>query len=323
LTYSERMLIFVIMNDETKKDRSPNCPKISLEEAVKMTRQLYEKAGKAKMKRVAACGALGYAGLTGSSLTMLGALNQYGLIDLDREAGGVSVSPLAIKIMHPTSKEESRFSLTESALNPRVFRVLYTEGFHHCEESVLANNLVQQGFTPDTARKVASVYLSNIKFAELDSDSIRGPSDAKKEEIKRSLESSTGQIHSISKEIIQSERPPETSQSNKKLLAQYSIPIGASEATLIFTGEKLTVEDFDALADYVSIFKKQFERKQKAERTNPQWPEPPFVALWKGSNFEKMVKIISVLGEENGEIVYKDADGTSIPAQELFPDRQK
>jgi hypothetical protein len=51
----------------------------------------------------------------------------------------------------------------------------------------------------------------------------------------------------------------------KKVLAQYSIPIGASEATITFTGEKLAVEDFDALADYVAIFKKQFERKQVSE----------------------------------------------------------
>ena len=57
-----------------------------------------------------------------------------------------------------------------------------------------------------------------------------------------------------------------TKQTGKKVLAQYSIPIGASEATMTFTGEKLSVEDFDALADYVAIFKKQFERKQTAEK---------------------------------------------------------
>ena len=51
----------------------------------------------------------------------------------------------------------------------------------------------------------------------------------------------------------------------KNVLAQYSIPIGASEATITFTGEKLSEEDFDALADYIAIFKKQFERKQKSE----------------------------------------------------------
>src|ERR1017187_9324394 len=100
------------MSDENKQDRSPNCPKISLEEAVKLTKQLYEKVGKAKVKRAAAAGALGYSGLTGSSLTMLGALNQYGFIDLDRETSGVSVSPLAIKILHPVRAEDAKLSLT-------------------------------------------------------------------------------------------------------------------------------------------------------------------------------------------------------------------
>ncbi len=58
------------------------------------------------------------------------------------------------------------------------------------------------------------------------------------------------------------------------MLAQYSIPIGASEATITFTGEKLAVEDFDALADYVAIFKKQFERKQAAENKESSVHEP-------------------------------------------------
>lgn len=254
------------MSDENKQDRSPNCPKISLEEAVKLTKQLYEKVGKSKVKRAAAAGALGYSGLTGSSLTMLGALNQYGLIDLDRETSGVSVSPLAIKILHPVSAEDAKLSLMTSALNPKVFNVLYTEGFHHCDESVLANNLIQNGFTPENAKKVAAVYLSNIHFTNLDSESIRGASDAKKDEIKAKMEAGTHQPHPVSREIIENEIPEQAKPTGKKVLAQYSIPLGSNEATLVFNGEKLSLDDFDALGEFVVFAKKQFERKQKSEQ---------------------------------------------------------
>jgi hypothetical protein len=198
---------------------------------------------------------------------MLGSLNQYGLIDLDRETSGVSVSPLAIKILHPVRAEDLKLSLMTSALNPKVFNVLYTEGFHHCDESVLANNLIQNGFTPENAKKVAAVYLSNIDFTNLNSDSIRGASDAKKDEIRSNMEAGTNQLHPVSRDILESEIPEQPKQTGKKVLAQYLIPLGSNEATLVFNGEKLSLDDFDALGEFVTFAKKQFERKQKAEES--------------------------------------------------------
>jgi DNA-binding transcriptional regulator YhcF (GntR family) len=252
------------MSDESKRDKSPNCPKTSLEDAIKLAKQLYDKVGKAKIKREVAAGALGYSGITGASLTMLGALNQYGLIEQERGTG-VCISPLAIKIFHPVSEQEAKMDKITAALTPKVFNVLYTEGFHHCEESVLSNNLIQNGFTPDQAKKVAAVYLANIRFTNLDSESIRGASDARKDEIKAKMEAGMHQLHPVSQEILEAEIPTDAKHPSKKVLAQYSIPIGANEATITFTGEKLSGEDFDALGEYVGIFKKQFERKQKAE----------------------------------------------------------
>ncbi len=260
------------MSDESTRDKSPNCPKISLEDAIKLTKQLYDKVGKAKIKREVAAGALGYSGLTGTSLTMLGAINQYGLIEQERGTG-VAVSPLAVRIFHPTSERDSIEAKITAALSPKVFNALYTDGFHHCEESVLANNLIQNNFTPENAKKVAAVFLSNITFTNLNSDSIRGPSDAKKDEIKASLESGTAKLHPVSREIIESEIHNELQNTGKKMLAQYSIPVGASEATITFTGEKLSVQDFDALADYIGIFKKQFERKAEMEKADAKIKE--------------------------------------------------
>jgi hypothetical protein len=46
------------------------------------------------------------------------------------------------------------------------------------------------------------------------------------------------------------------------VLARYLIPLGANEATLTITGEcPLSGDDFDALCEYVVMFKKQHGRK--------------------------------------------------------------
>jgi hypothetical protein len=255
------------MSDESNRDRSPNCPKTSLEDAIKLAKQLYDKVGKAKIKREVAAGALGYSGLSGTSLTTLGALSQYGLVEQERGAG-IWVSPLAIRIFHPVSSQDSNAAKITSALTPKVFNALYTDGFHHCEESVLANNLIQNGFTPDQAKKVAAVFLANITFANLNNESMIGPSDAKKDEIKDALNAGTAKLHPVSRDIIKSEIPEIAKQTGKKVLAQYSIPLGSNEATLVFNGEKLSPDDFDALGEFVTFAKKQFERKQKTEESN-------------------------------------------------------
>src|SRR5688572_367906 len=140
------------MNDEIKKDRSPNYPKLSLADAVEMVRRFYGKIGKTKIKREAAVGVLGYSGMSGASLTTLGALNQYGLIDQDRGAG-VSVSPLALEILHPINDQQSSDAKRIAALTPKVFNVLFTEGFHHASEDSIVNSLIHNGFTQDGAKK--------------------------------------------------------------------------------------------------------------------------------------------------------------------------
>jgi hypothetical protein len=53
------------------------------------------------------------------------------------------------------------------------------------------------------------------------------------------------------------------------LLEQYQIPLGANHAQLIFTGDELVADDFDALKEYVEIFKKQFVRKAKLNKSEP------------------------------------------------------
>lgn len=63
-------------------------------------------------------------------------------------------------------------------------------------------------------------------------------------------------------------KPDPSKSQGARVLATYSIPLGANEATLTFNGEVLTAEDFDALAEFVEFAKKQFVRKARTAITN-------------------------------------------------------
>ncbi len=265
------------MSDEIKKDRSRNYPKSTLSEAVDLAKTLYSKAGKAKISAEVAVGAFGYKGISGASLSTIGILTQYGLIDRER-GKTMSVSPLAIRLIHPLNDDQELAAKRESALMPKVFAELYAEGFHRCDESLIANHLIQNDFTPDGARKAAAVFKENIIIAKLQDGDINN-SDKKIVEDKSKpivdalppgSPKATGHtmVGVASCDDFRTGGGSEKTESvggTKQVLATYSIPLGANEATIVFKGEKLSPEDFDALSDYVALFKKQFERKKETE----------------------------------------------------------
>lgn len=248
------------MSEETKSERSKKCPSMPLSTAIDLAKKLYQKAGKTKIKVEVALNALGYSGVNGAALTTLGALSQYGLVDRDK-GSMVSISPVAIRVFHPLNEEQKVKSLEELALNPKVFNELYTNGFQGAEDDVIANHLIQNGFTPDKAKKVAVVFKENIDLANLGVNGIKCENDSNASE-KTNFTLEGGPPDLVAE--FEARTAGNEKQGTKKMLAQYSIPLGANEATITFIGEKLSAADFDALRDYVDIFKKQFERKTAA-----------------------------------------------------------
>lgn len=243
-----------IMSDETKKTRSPSAPKIPLQQALVSVELLNKKAGRSPLSRLSAAGALGFAGLTGSSLTLLGALNQYGLID--SSDGQVKVSALALRILHPLNTEDKASAISLSALTPDVFKEIY-ENHRDLAEDVLANQLIHKGFAHDVSKRVASAYHANLDFANLRDGVVPTISPAK------AVQSPTSKADAptFHKDPV-AELYPESS--GPELLATFKVPLGLCEVEIKFTGDLLMPDDFDALAEYVGIFKKQYVRKQTA-----------------------------------------------------------
>src|SRR5207237_717331 len=121
-------------------------------------KKLHSQIGKAAVKPESAAVALGYKGLNGAALTTLGTLSQYGLIE--RARGTVTVTGLAIRILHPTGDSQLKDALREAALAPKVFQDIH-ENLGQCSVEVLTSHLVQNNFTPDRAKRTASVYAAN------------------------------------------------------------------------------------------------------------------------------------------------------------------
>jgi hypothetical protein len=258
------------MNEEIKKERSRNYPKMSLVDALELVKKLHSKAGKAKISPEVAVGALGYNGLNGAALGALGTLTQYGLIDRER-GKSVSVSALAIKLIHPLNQQQDETCRKVSILMPQVFSELYSGGFHKCDESLIANHLIQNGFTTDAAKKVASVFIENVSVAKLGDDSII-------ESVELPVEEKPSETVSDDDSKTNTQTIKNLQTKGKSVLATYSVPLGSNEVQIIFTGESLRPDDFDALADYVALFKKQYQRKIEAEaaleaKDEPEQPE--------------------------------------------------
>lgn len=268
------------MNDEIKRDRSPKAPVITLIEAVELVKKLQSQIGRAKVSAETVSKAIGHSTITGASLTKIASLSQYQLID--REKGNILISQLAVRILHPTSNEQSQQSLQQAALAPPVFNELFRD-YRDSSEEVITSHLVQNGFTIDRAKRVARVFKSNAEYLSPDSTVIS--SADYEDEAVNAVENapslpttsvSTGTKMETSATVIPKQIAALSPSTN--VLAHYVIPLGENEATLMFTGKSLSPEDFSALIDYVELFKKQFERRQPKD-TRQSTTETPVSPL--------------------------------------------
>lgn len=147
--------------------RSPNFPALSLEEAIKTAGELYSKIRKVTVDREAAAKELGYTGLTGRSLKVLGALNQYGLID-NVSKGQCCVTELAEQALHGFPDEEKAGAIHRAARSPALFRAIYEEFGEQIEsEHAIRSFLLKRGFTDKGVESALQSFLETQKFVVL------------------------------------------------------------------------------------------------------------------------------------------------------------
>lgn len=151
--------------------RSPNFPVMSLEEALRGAKTLWDKNRVSLISREAAAKDLGYTGLTGRSLQVLGALNQYGLTE-NTEKGHMRVTKLGETALIGFPEDIKRKAISQAARSPAFFRDI----LERFEGSVPGENavrffLLSNGFTNDGVDKAMKVFAETTRFVEINGDS--------------------------------------------------------------------------------------------------------------------------------------------------------
>lgn len=143
------------------KGRSPNCPTITLKEALERGRRVYAQEHTHPADREVVAKDLGYSSLSGASATMIGALRQYGV--LDGRGGGLRVSDDAVTAFEmPVGSSEYGEAVNRMAFQPSLFNELREQfGDRLPGEANLRHLLIKKGFLPDTADDVIRTYKDN------------------------------------------------------------------------------------------------------------------------------------------------------------------
>lgn len=139
-------------------DRSPNFPSMNLADAIEAVRAIYQREGRSQMPRLSAAKALGYNSMNGRSLSKLGALRGYGL--LDGRGDDVKVTGIATALLSaPKDSDEWRDALTRAFESPPGFSLLVDKG--EASPETLRWHLVKANFRDDKAERSVRVFLES------------------------------------------------------------------------------------------------------------------------------------------------------------------
>jgi len=149
------------------KKRSPSYPRISLVRALDMVEKVYQAAFDSPIDTETSLKLMGFQGQSGPSTAALASIKQYGLIEGRDQA--IKVTPLAIRILHPSNEEEKTLGLREAASNPRFYSDIEKQfGGRIPGDQVLKSQLVRShGFNPNGADDFIRVLKENRAFMEM------------------------------------------------------------------------------------------------------------------------------------------------------------
>lgn len=151
--------------------RSPNFPGLPLEDAIGFVKDVWDKNRRAPISREAGAKDLGYTGLTGRSLKVLGALNQYDLIE-NVSKGQMRVTKTAEDILIGFPEEVRRAAVTKAGHAPSLYRDIY-ERFEGTipGENAVRFFLLQKGFTNEGVEKALRSFNETNRYVEMYGDS--------------------------------------------------------------------------------------------------------------------------------------------------------
>lgn len=146
--------------------RSPNYPAVSFPEAFEMAKAIYKKAQRHKTDKESLAKMLGYSGLNGKSLRLIGTLTSHGLLAGTKEEIGITAEG-ETAIVDPESSEARQEALANCAYKPSI----YAEVLEHFDYSLPADELVRpfvlkKGFSHNAADSIVRNLHDTIEFLE-------------------------------------------------------------------------------------------------------------------------------------------------------------
>jgi hypothetical protein len=145
--------------------RSPNCPQITFQDAIEKGRLVYQKEYTHPTAREVVAQSLGYSGINGRSLAMIGALRQYGILEGSGDAQRISDDAVAFYVLDEGADRQA--ALYRMLFHPPFFAQIRADfGDSLPSESSLKHYLMKSGFLPKAAEDVIKVYRENIRLVE-------------------------------------------------------------------------------------------------------------------------------------------------------------
>jgi hypothetical protein len=261
---------------ESTRERSPNYPTVSLEDAVILVRRLYDAEKRASVALIvvaqALSGSASMKGLSGPARSKIAVLRSYGLIE-DLAPGKVRVSDRALAILQRPTPATYTGSIREAALAPPLFRELYEEHRDASDGALKYHLMTDKKFTEDGANRAIKAYRETFAFANLALESYNAPaipSDDVVEYVQKSSDKrdfpaqSIGQGNSYQK-----------NSSEKELQMAYTWPLpDGVDAQVALLGNKPTIRALNRLIKQIEFMRDDLV-EQPLEKTDGQSADSP------------------------------------------------
>ena len=160
-----------------QRTRSPNYPSISLPAAFDRLGRLWPAIGSNLAPRDVVLKSMGYSSANGASLSVLSAVQKYGL--LERKDDEFRISERGQQYLHPESAEERHQAIQEAAQEPKLFAEL-GERFSGgpASDDLIRNHLIRKGFSVSAASTALLSYRETLAFVESTPGGDSPPSDS-------------------------------------------------------------------------------------------------------------------------------------------------
>jgi hypothetical protein len=143
--------------------RSPNCPQITFQDAAEKGRKVYTNEHQHPAAKEVVAKDLGYSGINGRSLTLIGALRQYGILEGSGDALRVTDDAVAYFVRDDGPEKDA--AMKRMIYKPALFSEINGQfGDALPSEGNLRHILVTKGFSEDSAADVIRVYKANAEL---------------------------------------------------------------------------------------------------------------------------------------------------------------